>query len=185
MHKFSLKPRGLPALILRFLLTAGNIYFASANPHRFLRMIGTHGSAAQEKEWAYLQRPLYQLRKKEYISMKVDRSGEVRLTATNRGRAIARAMEAAMLSIRRPRQWDGIWRVVIFDVPNAKSANRIAFSQRLKTLGFRMIQKSVWVFPHECKKELDVMKKFYDIEKHVLYIESHSVEGLALKPRSF
>ena len=53
-------------------------------------------------------------------------------------------------------QWDKKWRVVIFDIPQELHNERNKFRARLKSLGFYMIQKSVFVFPYPCEKELAI-----------------------------
>lgn len=51
-------------------------------------------------------------------------------------------------------KWDKKWRVVIFDVPQEMHSKRNRLRLKLKALGFYMIQKSVFVFPYPCEKEL-------------------------------
>lgn len=51
-------------------------------------------------------------------------------------------------------RWDHKWRVVIFDIPQELHNKRNIFRARLKSLGFYMIQKSVFVFPYSCEEEL-------------------------------
>ena len=51
-------------------------------------------------------------------------------------------------------KWDKKWRVVIFDIPQELHNKRNIFRARLKSLGFYMIQKSIFVFPYPCEEEL-------------------------------
>lgn len=55
---------------------------------------------------------------------------------------------------QRRTAWDKKWRIVIFDIPQELHKNRNYFRNKLKTLGFYMIQKSVFVFPYPCEDEL-------------------------------
>jgi len=181
MKKFGLKSSGLPARILGVLATVANIYFASANPHRFIRMMGIEGMSAQDREWRYLSRPLYRLQQQGHLKMD-NSGGKVKLSLTPKGRSIAEWAKIATLKMPAPPRWDGIWRIVIFDVPNAKSYNRLVFSKKLKELGFRMIQRSVWAYAHECRKEINLLKKFYDIKNSVIYIEAKHIEGFSELP---
>ncbi|MBI2062549.1 MAG: CRISPR-associated endonuclease Cas2 [Candidatus Yanofskybacteria bacterium] len=50
--------------------------------------------------------------------------------------------------------WDHKWRVIIFDIPQELHQKRNRFRAKLKTLGFYMIQKSVFVFPYPCEDEV-------------------------------
>lgn len=54
----------------------------------------------------------------------------------------------------KKRPWDGIWRLVVFDIPNDYNRARHTLRARLKFLGFQMIQKSVFVIPYPCATEL-------------------------------
>jgi len=181
MKKFGLKTHGLPARILGVLATIGNFYFASANPHRFIRMMGIAGTTAQDREWRYLSRPLYRLQQKGHLSID-NKGGKVCISLTAKGRSMAEWAKIATLKMPTPPRWDGMWRIVIFDVPNTKNYNRLVFSKKLKEFGFRMIQRSVWAYPHECRKEINTLKKFYDIKKSVVYIEAKHIEGFSELP---
>jgi len=84
-------------------------------------------------------------------------------------------------SISKQKIWDKKWRVVIFDVPNKANRKRVLFREKMKELGFRQVQKSVWIYPYKCEDEIFflaktlridryvdilVVKKFYDDEKY-------------------
>ena len=57
-------------------------------------------------------------------------------------------------------KWDKKWRVVIFDIPQELHKERVKLRQRLKSLGFSSLQKSVLVFPYPCEEEVgDVCNK--------------------------
>lgn len=51
--------------------------------------------------------------------------------------------------------WDGKWRLIVFDIPEEKRKQRDFLRERLKWLGFKELQKSVWIFPYDIKKELE------------------------------
>ena len=39
-----------------------------------------------------------------------------------------------------------------------------------------MVQKSVWAYPYECYQEIQIARKFFEIEKHVSYLEAVNIE---------
>lgn len=51
--------------------------------------------------------------------------------------------------------WDGKWRMVIFDIPEEKRAQRDFLRRQLKWLGFKELQKSVWIFPYDIKRDFE------------------------------
>jgi phenylacetic acid degradation operon negative regulatory protein len=89
------------------------------------------------------------------------------------------------MKLRKYQKWDEKWRIIIFDVPNRKSKNRHAFTEKLKELGFVMIQKSVWAYPFECYKEVAILRKFYEIERYLSYFEAVEIEDEAEWRRRF
>lgn len=57
-------------------------------------------------------------------------------------------------------KWDKKWRIVIFDIPEELHSARVRFRRKLKSLGFVMLQKSVFVFPYPCHEEIgDICNK--------------------------
>ncbi|MCX7885711.1 MAG: hypothetical protein N3B01_00435 [Verrucomicrobiae bacterium] len=49
------------------------------------------------------------------------------------------------------RRWDGIWRVVTFDLPERRRAERKRLWQALRARKLGLLQRSVWVWPHDVK----------------------------------
>lgn len=68
-------------------------------------------------------------------------------------------------------KWDGKWRFVLFDVPVNHSNARDALRWRLKQLGFYQYQKSVWVYPYPCEKEILYLSDYYGIGKYLDVLE--------------
>lgn len=51
------------------------------------------------------------------------------------------------------KKWDGKWRVVIFDIEEVKRRVRDKLREKLRSLGFGMLQESVWVTPHDVAED--------------------------------
>lgn len=66
-----------------------------------------------------------------------------------------------------PKQWDGKWRMVVYDVPEEKKSAREAIRITLKRLGFYELQKSVYLFPHPCHEVIEFLRELYGIGEHV------------------
>lgn len=106
------------------------------------------------------------------------------LKPTIKGKRLLKVIELLNVTLPRPATWDGKWRMVIFDVPNDKNNKRIAFKDKIKSLGFQMIQRSVWMYPYECGKEIDQLRTFYEIRDHVTFAVVSEIEDDAeLKKR--
>lgn len=58
--------------------------------------------------------------------------------------------------------WDGFWRIVILDLPEARKSEREAVRYLLRKAGFRCLKNSVWVSPYPFEHLI------YEIKKHLL-----------------
>jgi hypothetical protein len=47
------------------------------------------------------------------------------------------------------REWDGLWRVIAFDIPNTNKQLRQEVRILLQTVGYIQVQKSVYVYPYD------------------------------------
>jgi len=81
------------------------------------------------------------------------------------------------LKNKKPEQWDGVWRVVIFDIPERQKYGRAALREKMKDLGFYQLQKSVWAFPYDCEKEIELLANFFEIYDYVNFIEAKKVSN--------
>ena len=72
----------------------------------------------------------------------VARRGRV-CTITSRGATMLDALKAKFEDRRQ--SWDGKWRVIVFDIPEAQKKYREALRRELTVAGYRRFQDSVWV----------------------------------------
>ncbi len=98
--------------------------------------------------WAYrngLLRQLRRLEKRRWLDRQAGPAGDRlhRLTEAGRLQALGgRDPEACWR-----RRWDGRWRLVLFDVPEARRGTRNKLRLYLQDRGFGYLQKSVWITP--------------------------------------
>ncbi len=100
-------------------------------------------------EWAYrngFQKRIHALEYRRFVESKVDpRSNDRVWRVTEAGRLCAmggRDPEACW-----SREWDGLWRMVIFDVPEKDRKLRDRLRRRLEKEHFGQLQRSVWISP--------------------------------------
>ena len=79
---------------------------------------------------------------------------------------IAKTLRFSFTNLKR----DGYWRVVIFDIPEEQSFKRNLLRQKLKEFDFYLLQKSVFVTPYVCEKEIGKLCKHLGLEKEVCVI---------------
>ena len=77
----------------------------------------------------------------------------------------------------RPVQWDGRFRLIIFDIPEEKHYLRDIIRCKIEKLGFIQIQKSVYVYPFECKEEINALCYFTGAKEFLKYMIADIIEG--------
>ena len=72
-------------------------------------------------------------------------------------------------------RWDGIWYVIIFDVPEKERQYRDTLRRFLKQLHMGCLQKSVWVTPHDIRPEYDDLEQAANVQAISYLLESRTV----------
>ena len=98
---------------------------------------------------------------------------EVRLVENGKIKALR--YELGDLQIETPTSWDGKWRVVVFDIPDKKRRARDALREKLQKMHFYPLQKSVWVHPYPCEKEIQFLCEFFEITPYVNIIVADNI----------
>lgn len=121
-----------------------------------------------------IERIYEKLRKDRFIELYSKNDKEyVKITEKGRRQLVEFNIDA--IEIKR-QKWDGKWRVVIFDIPEKYRLARNVLRQKLKDIGFIMIQKSVWVCPYECQNEISFIASTYEIERYVNYLVTSEID---------
>jgi len=116
------------------------------------------------------------LKHKRLVSV-IEKDGQQVLTLSENGRQQILKFDLDKLFIQKPKRWDGLWRLVIFDIPERYKQGREALRDKLKHLGFYQLQKSCFLYPYECKKEIDFIIEIFQISPYINYILAKSIEG--------
>jgi len=97
------------------------------------------------------------------------KEGDYNIELTEKGRM--KALEYYFLRRLeiKDKKWDGRWRMLIFDIPERLRNGRNSLRWKIKKLGFHELQKSVFVIPYECKKEIDLVVNFFELSQYVYY----------------
>lgn len=130
----------------------------------------------ENKKREHIRKALHNLSHRGLVSFQLAGNGEIKVTITKKGAQVVRRIDIETMTLPRQDRWDSVWRVVIFDIPNTKHKNRSAFTQQMKHMGFQLMQKSVWAYPYPCHEEIMILRKFYEIERYVTYLETTVVE---------
>jgi hypothetical protein len=92
--------------------------------------------------------------------------GELELTQKGR----LKSLDCRLNNIKNKKEkWDGKWRMVSFDIPEKYRQGRDALRDKLKSIGFRELQKSVLVAPYNCREEMMLLIELFKLEKYVRF----------------
>ncbi len=126
--------------------------------------------------YQYLKRTIKRLHQQGFIKIaKQHRKKKVILTDKGLMHFMSHTIED--LAIPEPEKWDGAWRAIAFDIPETRKTARDALRHKLQDLGFLRLQKSLFVYPHPCREEIDYLIEVFNIWKHVTFFETLSLGG--------
>ena len=99
------------------------------------------------------------------------------LYLTKEGKEKALTLKLEKIKIKDSKRWDGKWRIVIFDIPEDIKRKREIIRYLLKRIGFRELQKSVFVYPFDCEKEINYVVKNFHLKKYVRFIVAERIDN--------
>ena len=124
---------------------------------------------------SYLRRSIRRLQHQKLVEIRYkDEIEVVILTQLGKRRILKYALNE--LSIEKPKQWDGRWRMIIYDVDEKKKKLRDTFRRALISLEFLQLQESVWVYPYACEEQITFLREYYGVGSEVLYVVATKLE---------
>ncbi|MEK7178530.1 MAG: hypothetical protein AAB721_02660 [Patescibacteria group bacterium] len=123
-----------------------------------------------------IRKTFEQLRRKRLIEM-IEINGEIKMVLNENGKKRVVKYELEDMTIPKPKNWDGKWRLIIFDIPEKFQRERRALRIKLDELGFYPLQKSVWLYPYECRDEIDFIVEFFKISPYIRIVEATGFDG--------
>ena len=100
------------------------------------------------------------------------------LRLTEKGERELRALQLREFDPKqKKRRWDHKWRILIFDIPEYRRGLRDRIRRTLEAIGFVQLQRSVWVYPHDCEDLIVLLKADMHVGKDMLYLIVDSIEN--------
>ena len=107
-----------------------------------------------------------------------DKGAHTYVTLTAQGRLQLNEDSIWELTIDEPRRWDHKWRLVMFDLPAQYEKKRQSFRLKLEDMGLRQYQRSVYIYPHDCREEVQTVAQWYGVERFVRYIVAMEINDI-------
>jgi DNA-binding transcriptional regulator PaaX len=165
--------------ILLYLAIAGAITIAATSPYFLLNI--AKGILRNKKYFKKklderkIARLIERLKRNRLIILN-EEDGKFKIELTEKGKRVVKEIQFEKMEIERPAIWDGKWRVVIFDIPEKyRKRARDALREKLKKLEFFRLQKSVWVIPYPCEKEIQFLCELFEIIPFVNIIIAENI----------
>ncbi|OHA79702.1 MAG: CRISPR-associated endonuclease Cas2 [Candidatus Yonathbacteria bacterium RIFCSPHIGHO2_01_FULL_44_41] len=167
------------------LLSAGLALGLTRNPNQYFRVVQEIGKEWKKIERNSLNRAIRSLYESKLVSTKDNHDGTLTLVLSKEGKHLALTYDIENIELKTPAQWDGKWRIVMFDVPEKFKRTRDALRTHLKNMGFYEFQKSVFVHPYPCAKEIEYIMEFYQSQRFVRFIVATEIDNALELKRHF
>ena len=153
------------------LLMTGALLGLTRSPKQYFKIIRT-----AVKDWdfidrQYLYRLIREFREERLIDYEEKANGEIQIVITEQGKLTLFHYDIDRMEIKKTSQWDGKWRIVFFDIPEKHRRARDALREKLKEIGFRELQQSVFIQPYSCTEEINFLIEFFEIRNWVQLAE--------------
>lgn len=150
--------------VLSWFVAGGAIIIAANSPYFLPNVIKRYEKLKRYPKHK-VSDTFYRLRRQSLIDIKMV-NRQIYISLTPEGRKRAGIFQIDKLKLARPKRWDKKWRLLMFDIPQKRKLSREALRGKLKELGFLPLQKSVWVYPFECRAEMELLQEFFGLSKN-------------------
>lgn len=153
----------------------------SSSPRQYFRTF-----RQLQKEWRKInqqnfERTIKRLADEKLVQEKTLPDGSIKLILTEEGKKEAKKLSLLGNSIKfkKPKRWDGKWRIVLFDIPEKDRVFRDILREHLYNLEFFKLQLSVFVSPHPFEKQILELISLYSAEPYVRVITAAKIDNEA------
>jgi len=144
------------------------------------------------KEWQTVNqqnfnRSIRCLAKEKLVEERTLANGAFSLVLTPKGKRQAAILNilGSSIKFKKPKSWDGKWRIVIFDIPEQDRQFRDILREHLYRLEFFKLQQSVFVSPHPFEKPILDLVSVYAAEPYVRVITAIKIDSEARLKKHF
>jgi len=124
-------------------------------------------------------RSIKKLSKDKLLEEQVLTDGSFKLVLTREGKRQAKILDllGSSINFKKPKRWDGKWRVVLFDIPEKDKIFRNILRTHLYTLNFFKLQHSVFVSPLPLEKQVAELATLYSATPYVRIITATKIDN--------
>lgn len=164
-------------MVLRTVAIAGVLTIAATSPYFLTNALRQcFKDVDNDKKNKRLARAIDYARRRQLITWS-GQHGIIKVLLSEEGKRKVQEYDFDDMALPHKKRHDGKWHVIIFDISDKKKAARNALWFKFKELGMMMLQKSVWVWPYECRAEIKIIQDMYHIsDREINYIVADFIE---------
>lgn len=168
-------------------LLGGVVLGTSNSPRQYFRAFRMIKRDWKKSDKNNLSRSLQRLSSQKLVEEEFCSNGSCRLVLTAEGKRQAKKLSliGSSIKLKKPKKWDGKWRIVVFDIPEKDRMFRDILRLHLKNLRFLKLQQSVFVSPHPFEKTILELVRLYAAENHVRVITATRIDNQDKLKRHF
>jgi hypothetical protein len=153
------------------LLASGVVLGLASNPRSQRYAFKKLKRSWHSIEKYYLYRAVREFKRDRLVEFVSQKDGSTRIVLTEKGKRRVLEFKIDEIKINKPIRWDKRWRMVMFDIPEKRRRDRNVLREKLNEIGFKEIQKSVFVHPYPCLDEINFITEYFRLRNHVRYGE--------------
>lgn len=159
------------------LLLGGFLLGLNTRPDHHMKIIKAIGKGWKEIDKENLRRTIKRLYYSRLIKATRNNDGTYTLVLTQEGKEKILRYNIETIKIKDMNKWDKKWRIVLFDIPEKSRAIRDALRRALLRTGFFEYQKSVFIYPFDCRDEIDFIIEFFHAREYTRFVIADSLDN--------
>jgi DNA-binding transcriptional regulator PaaX len=163
-------------------LLGGVALGCSNSPRQYFRTFRKINKEWKKIDQRSFNRSIKRLSREKLVEEKVLSEGLFRLVLTKEGKQEASRLGLIgnVINFKKPKHWDGKWRIVIFDIPERDRKFRGILREHLYLLNFFKLQQSVFISPYPFEKQILELVSIYSANSYVRVITAVKIDNEAM-----
>lgn len=159
----------------------------SSSPRQYFKTLRQIRRDWQKIDQRNFNKSIKKLSREKLIEEKILSNGSFELVLTKEGRRQAKLLSllGGSINFKKPKKWDNLWRVVLFDIPEKDRVFRDILREHLQNLKFYKLQYSVFVSPYPFEKPVQELISLYSAEPFVRVITALKIDNETQIKRHF
>jgi phenylacetic acid degradation operon negative regulatory protein len=168
-------------------LLGGVVLGLSPSPRQYFRTLRAIRNEWRDIDQRNFNRSIKSLSKEKLLTEKVMPDGSFRIELTKHGQQKAKELHLRdiSLNIEKPKRWNGMWLIVLFDIPEKDRMFRDILREHLQALKFLKLQHSVFISPHPLEKPILELITLYSAEQYVRVVTAVKIDNEAKIKKMF